>query len=65
MINTFEYKFLTDTWEGPKGAAYNACYEYLKETGHIKGFDKGSNLLVTDQGREAVQKYVDLYVDNG
>jgi hypothetical protein len=51
-MNGFDYKFLTDTWEGVKGAAYNQTYEFCKEFGwcHPDG-------TPTRQGYMAIQAY--------
>lgn len=32
-LNKFDYEFLTGTWSGVAGAAYNQTYEFCKELG--------------------------------
>jgi len=51
-----EYEFLTDSWVGPKGAAYNQVYEFCKEFGWLKGFYNNKPLL-SRKGTEAVKAY--------
>lgn len=51
-MNSFEYSFLTDNWQGPYGAAYNAVYEYCRGRGWCT-FDGKS----TESGRDAVKRY--------
>lgn len=38
MMTSHEYEFLTGSWTGPKGAAYNQVAEFCKEFGWYKGF---------------------------
>lgn len=54
-MNEYEYQFLTDTWEGVKGAAYNATYDFCREFGwcNVSG-------EVTEKGRKALSQYEKL-----
>jgi hypothetical protein len=58
IINEYEYEVLTDTWKGPAGAAYNACWEYCQENGLIKG-----NGQLTFEGEDQVKLYSSLNVE--
>jgi hypothetical protein len=51
-MNTFEYQFLTGTWKGVGGAAYNQTYEFCKEFGWCDQEGKP-----TPAGKEAIEKY--------
>lgn len=51
-MNRYEYDFLTGNWQGPYGAAYNAVYEYCRESGWCTSDGK-----ITDSGRAAVKRY--------
>lgn len=57
QMSKFEYEFLTDTWEGPRGAAYNQAYEFCKEFGWIDGFHMDGTPSLTNKGMEAVRAY--------
>lgn len=64
-INEFEYDLLTDGWIGPKGAAWNVCWEFCRKNGllksispvHLPGESTGETFEVTDLGRRAIKKY--------
>jgi hypothetical protein len=47
-----EYRFLTDTWDGVKGAAYNACYEFCRDFGWCDTEGRP-----TSAGHAAIQLY--------
>lgn len=51
-INSFEYEWITNGWNGPKGAAYNQTYEFLLESGLI---DRQGN--PTPFGYKAIEEY--------
>lgn len=51
-LTSFDYEFLTNTWEGVKGAAYWACYEYCTGSGLV---DRAGRL--TDLGERAIHRY--------
>ena len=51
-MNKYEYLFLTGTWEGVKGAAYNATYDFCREFGWCD-----SSGEVTKKGRQALKQY--------
>jgi hypothetical protein len=52
QVTDYDYEFLTDTWEGSKGAAYNVVYEDLLGAGMITRDGKP-----TSRGYSAIQKY--------
>lgn len=43
-MSHFEYAFLTDSWKGPKGAAYNATYEFCCLEGWCDQYGNVTNL---------------------
>lgn len=51
-LNEFDYQFLTGTWEGAKGAAYNQTYEFCKEFGWCSQSGEP-----TPAGYKAIQEY--------
>lgn len=51
-LNEFDYAVLTNTWEGVKGGAYNATYEFCREFGWLD--PQG---LVTGKGQRAIDEY--------
>ena len=51
-LTEYDYEFLTDTWDGAKGAAYNVVGEDLYEAGMIDDFG-----FVTDKGKKAIAAY--------
>jgi hypothetical protein len=51
-LNEFDYQFLTDTWAGVAGAAYNQTYEFCKEFGWCDKEGKP-----TSSGYKAIQEY--------
>jgi hypothetical protein len=51
-MNKFDYQFLTGTWDGVAGAAYNQTYEFCKEFGWCDRTGKP-----TDAGLRAIQLY--------
>ena len=55
MINRYEYELLTKTWQGPYGAAYNACWDFCKENGLL--VEKMSGWHISDKGKEAVKSF--------
>lgn len=57
MMTKDEYAFLTGNWEGVKGGAYNQVYEFCKEFGWLKKFDKGGNPVLTQKGLDAIKAY--------
>lgn len=56
-INKFEYELLTNTWTGPKGAAFNACFEFCTERGYMTGLNHDGNPMVTTKGREQIAQF--------
>ena len=54
-MNRFDYEFLTGTWDGVKGAAYNQTYEFCKEFGWCNQAG-----LPTPKGLEAVKEYEEI-----
>jgi hypothetical protein len=52
MLNEYDYQFLTGTWEGVAGAAYNQTYEFCKEFGWCD-----YNGKPTSAGLEAIKAY--------
>ena len=56
-MNDFEYEFLTGNWEGPKGAAYNAVYEFCTEFRWMDGFNMDGNPSITEKGMKAIEEY--------
>lgn len=55
LINEYEYELLTDSWRGPAGAAYNACWEYCHENGLIGGSGR-----LTLRGEEQVALFKEV-----
>lgn len=55
IINKFDYEVLTDTWEGPRGAAYNVSSEYCQENGLLSWSGE-----VTSKGYEQINKYKEI-----
>ena len=51
-MTEYDIDFLTDTWKGVKGAAYNTVYEDLKEAGLVTSEGKP-----TPKGYKAIQEY--------
>lgn len=51
-LTLFEYEFLTDTWTGVKGAAYNQTYEFCRKFGWC---DRRG--VPTQKGWDAVKEY--------
>jgi hypothetical protein len=58
QLTKYDVEFMTDTWEGPKGAAWNCVYEDLREAGYIT-----YNGDVTEVGRQALEEYERELVD--
>lgn len=54
-MNEYEYKFLTSTWKGPMGAAYNATYDFCREFGWCNASGE-----VTELGKKALDQYEKL-----
>lgn len=52
-----EYDFLTNNWQGVKGAAYNQVYEFCKEFGWLKGFYSNGTPELTHKGMDAIKAY--------
>lgn len=52
-INEYEYKMLTQTWDGPAGAAWNATAEFCIEAGWM---DRSFG-FVTEKGKQAIEYY--------
>lgn len=57
MITIDEYKFLTDQWDGPFGAAYNQVYEFCKDFRWMTGFDKDGTPVLTDLGKREIANW--------
>lgn len=53
-INEYDFEFLTDTWSGPKGAAFNQTYEFCYEEGWC---DRRGQ--VTPKGEKAIEYYLE------
>lgn len=51
-LNKYDYEFLTQTWSGPRGAAYNQTYEFCKDFGWCT-----RDGTPTPAGLEAIQRY--------
>lgn len=56
-MTEYEYDFLTGSWTGTKGAAYNQVYEFCKEFGWLKGFYKNGTPQLTNKGMAAIKAY--------
>lgn len=52
IMNKYDYQFLTGTWDGVAGAAYNETYEFCKEFGWCD-----FNGKPTSEGWAAIQAY--------
>lgn len=52
-----EYEFLTNNWEGPKGAAYNQVFEFCRSFGWCAGFDYSGRPILTRKGVKALKSY--------
>lgn len=57
MITRYEHAFLTQTWEGVKGASYNACFEFCRQHGLCSGFDLQGRPILTKKGVAAIREY--------
>lgn len=57
MINQHEHEFLTQTWKGVKGAAYNACFEFCRQHGLTSGFDNHGRPILTRKGVNAIKSF--------
>lgn len=55
-----EYEFLTNNWQGPKGAAYNQVREFCKEFGWLKGFYKSGTPQLTYKGMDGIKAFQSL-----
>lgn len=53
LMNKHEYDFITNNWEGPKGAAYNQVWEFCREFGWLT-----SEGRITEKGTDAMREYV-------
>lgn len=51
-MNKFDYEFLTNTWSGVAGAAYNQTYEFCKEHGWCR-----QDGTLTEAGLAAIKEY--------
>lgn len=51
-MTTDEYEFLTGAWRGPKGAAFNAVYEFCREFGWLSPTGE-----TTPKGLDAIKAY--------
>lgn len=56
-MNEFEYRFLTGSWDGPKGAAYNQTFEFCRNFGWCVGFDQNGRPVTTKKGAQMVRDY--------
>lgn len=56
-MNKYEYELLTNTWEGPRGAAYNACFGFCKRFGWLQ--EKMDGFRVTEKGHKALARYLE------
>lgn len=52
-----EYKFMTGKWDGVKGAAFNAVYEFCREFGWVMGMSDHDEPIPTTKGLEAIKAY--------
>jgi hypothetical protein len=52
-----EYQFMMNAWEGPKGAAYNAVYEFCRGFGWMLGFTNDGLVIQSNEGAKAVRQY--------
>lgn len=57
MITEHEYQFLTQTWDGPKGAAYNQVFEFCRQFGWCTGFDAQGRPIITKKGAAAIRDF--------
>mgnify|MGYP003386403153 CR=1 FL=1 len=57
MMTSHEYDFLTNSWTGPKGAAYNQVYEFCKEFGWMKGVYASGGPILTQKSMNAIRAY--------
>jgi hypothetical protein len=57
MINEHEYKFLSQQWDGPIGAAYNQVFEFCRQYGLTVGFDHKGRPILTPKGIAAIKAY--------
>lgn len=51
-MTKWEYQVLTQTWDGPYGAAWNAASEFCIEFGWMDHFG-----IVTPKGQRAIEEY--------
>lgn len=59
-LTDYDYQFLTDTWKGVKGAAYNVVYEDLRGAGLV---DRAGN--ITEKGKQALREYMNVSDSDG
>jgi len=64
-LTKYDVEFLTNTWEGPKGAAYNVVGEDCLNAGYYYNqlsMNAGC-IVMTPEGVEAIKKYYEGVVD--
>ena len=59
-MTSYDYEFLTGTWEGVKGAAYNIVAEDCAEFGWFKGYNYGGTPNITERGHAAIKEFLDV-----
>ena len=57
MMTRHEYEFMTGTWEGPKGAAFNQVYEFCRAIGWIMSMSDHDEPIPTKKGTAAIREY--------
>lgn len=48
---------MTNQWQGPKGAAYNAVFGFCRGFGWTSGFDREGRVVHTREGAKVVRAY--------
>lgn len=61
QMTQYEYEVLTNTWDGPKGAAYNAAFDFCQEFGWLQ--IKMDDFRVTDLGKHHISIYEKKVLD--
>lgn len=57
IINEYEFQFLTNTWEGVRGAAYNVCREYCVNNGLVNMSKSSKHTIPSEKGFEQITEY--------
>jgi len=56
-ITSYEYQVLTNTWDGPGGAALWQAWEFCKEGGLIAATNLDGTVVPSERGTKAIKEY--------